>query len=98
MLKDTVNVQKQMMGEMNADNVYDLMDQMREVKEDQDEINDAFTRNYDVEVEDEELDAELDELDHEMRVELDGRELTVPNKRIMSKKEMDEKELEDVMK
>lgn len=56
-LKDTVNVQKDLMGEMNVDGVYDLMDDMKEVQDLQEEMNEAFTRNYDVEVDDEELDA-----------------------------------------
>ena len=56
-LKSTVTVQKQMMGNMNPDDVYNLMDDMRELQEDQNEINDAFTRNYDIDVGDDELDA-----------------------------------------
>jgi hypothetical protein len=56
-LKSTVNVQKQMMGNMNPDDVYNLMDDMRELQEDQNEINEAFTRNYDIDVGDDELDA-----------------------------------------
>jgi hypothetical protein len=33
-----------------------------------------------------------------MRVELDTKALTVPNKRILSKKEQDERELEQILK
>ena len=33
-----------------------------------------------------------------MRFELDAKDLTVPNKRIASKKDNDEKELEDMLK
>lgn len=56
-LKTTVTVQKQMMSNMNPDDVYNMMDDMRELQEDQNEINDAFTRNYDIDVGDDELDA-----------------------------------------
>lgn len=56
-MKATVSVQKQMMGSMNPDAVYDLMDDMRELQEDQNEISDAFQRNYDIDVGDDELDA-----------------------------------------
>jgi hypothetical protein len=41
---------------------------------------------------------ELDELDYQMKVELDSKELTAPNKRIVSKREEDEKELENMIK
>ena len=57
-LKSTVNVQKQMMNEMNVDSMYDVMDDLGEFQEDQNEINEAFTRIYKVNVGDEELDAE----------------------------------------
>ena len=41
---------------------------------------------------------ELDEIDYQMRVELDAKALTVPNKRVLTKKEQDEKELESMLK
>jgi hypothetical protein len=40
----------------------------------------------------------LDELDYQMRVELDGKQFSVPNNRVPSKKEVDEKELNDMLK
>ncbi len=45
------------MKEVNVDNVQDLMDEMQYIKEDQEEMNEAIARTYDVEVNDEELDA-----------------------------------------
>ena len=56
-LKGTVQLQKQMMDGMNPDEVYNLMDDMRDLQEDQNEINEAFQRNYEIDVGDEELDA-----------------------------------------
>lgn len=56
-MKDTVDTQKQMMREVNVDDVQDLMDEMNYIKEDQEEMNEAIARTYDVEVNDEELDA-----------------------------------------
>ena len=56
-MKDTVDTQKQLMREVNLDNVQDLMDDMQCIKEDQEEMNEAIARTYDVEVNDEELDA-----------------------------------------
>jgi len=56
-MKDTVETQKQLMKEVNLDNIQDLMDDMHCIKEDQEEMNEAIARTYDVEVNDEELDA-----------------------------------------
>ncbi len=56
-MKETVDTQKQMMKEVNIDSIHDIMDDMRYLREDQEEINDAIARSYDVEVNDEELDA-----------------------------------------
>jgi len=56
-MKDTVETQKQMMKEVNLDSIHDIMDDMYYIKEDQAEINEAIARSYDVEVNDEELDA-----------------------------------------
>lgn len=56
-MKDTVDTQKAMMKEVNIESVHDLMDEMHYIKEDQEEINDTLARTYDVEVDDEELDA-----------------------------------------
>jgi len=97
-LKETNDVQKTMMKDMKVDDVYDLMDEMRDVQEDQQEFQEALQRNYEIDVGDDELDAELDELDYQMQIELDAKDLTVPNRRIESKKEKDEKELEKMMK
>lgn len=56
-LKSTVNVQKDLMKDMNVDQLHDVMDDMKEMQEEQEDINDAFQRNYEVDVGDEELDA-----------------------------------------
>jgi hypothetical protein len=40
---------------------------------------------------------ELLELDKQMRVDLDAKALTVPNKRMLSRREQDEKELADLI-
>jgi len=56
-MKETVDVQKQMMREINVESIHDLMDEMQCIKEDQEEINESIARSYDVEVNDEELEA-----------------------------------------
>ncbi len=56
-MKGVVATQKQFMGGMNPDSVYDLMDDMRDIQADQNEMNEAFQRNYEIDVGDDELDA-----------------------------------------
>ena len=56
-MKDTVDTQKQMMKDVNVDSIHDLMDEMHYIRQDQEEMNEAIARSYDVEVNDEELDA-----------------------------------------
>jgi hypothetical protein len=41
---------------------------------------------------------ELDELDYQMRVDLDSNDLKVPGRKVISKEEKDEKELNDLLK
>jgi hypothetical protein len=56
-LKGTVELQKDMMQGMNPDDIYNLMDNLKDMQEDQNEMNEAFTRNYEIDVGDDELDA-----------------------------------------
>jgi hypothetical protein len=56
-LKGTAQIQKEMMKSMDIDDIYNLMDDMKELQNDQEEMNEAFTKNYEVDVCDEELDA-----------------------------------------
>lgn len=96
-LKQTNDLQKDIMKEMNVETIDDMMDEMEENKFLQEEFSDAIQRNYDVDVDEAELDDELEQLDYEMKIELDNDKLNVPNKKVMSKKEMDEKNLEEFM-
>ena len=56
-MKGTIDVQKDMMKNMNPDEVYNMMDDMKDMQEQQEEMNEAFTRNYEIDVGDDELDA-----------------------------------------
>ena len=55
-LKQTNDVQKQMMKEMNVDTVDDMIDEMQEAKVMQEEFSDAITRNYEIDIDESELD------------------------------------------
>ena len=94
-MQDSSNIQKNLMKEMNADSMFDIAQDMREMQEDMEEINELFTESYKVDVDEGELDAELDELDFNMKDDFNPLSLNQPNQKLLSKKEMDEKRLED---
>ena len=72
-MKATVQTQKDMMHAMGGtDSMYDVMDDMAEMKDQYEEFNEEMQRNYDVDVGDEDLNNEIDELDYQMRMEMDG--------------------------
>lgn len=56
-LKGTVEMQKDMMKNMSPDDIYNMMDDMKDMQYQQEEMNEAFTRNYEIDVGDDELDA-----------------------------------------
>ena len=78
-MKTTVQTQKNMMHAMGGiDSMYDVMDDMAEIKEQQEEFNDEMQRNFDVDVDDADLNDEIDELDYQMRMEMDNQGMQVP--------------------
>ena len=78
-MKATVQTQKNMMHAMGGiDSMYDVMDDMAEIKEQQEEFNDEMQRNFDVDVDDADLNDEIDELDYQMRMEMDKQGMQVP--------------------
>ena len=54
------------------------MDDMAEIKDQQEEFNDEMNRNFDVDVNDADLNDEIDELDYQMRMEIDNQGMQVP--------------------
>ena len=94
-MKESSNLQKNMMKEMNADTMWDIAQDMREMQDEMEEVNEIFTESYRVEVDEGELDAELDELNFNMKDDFNPISLNKPNEKLLSKKEMDEKALED---
>lgn len=106
MMKDQISVvqtmqeanvaQKDMMKKMNAEDMFDIAMDMKDMRDEMDEMNEVFQESYKVDVSDDELDAELDELNFENKDNnFDVDILTAPNKKILSKKEADEKKLEE---
>ena len=78
-MKSTVQMQKDMMHAMGGiDSMYDVMDDMQEIKEQQEEFNDEMQRNFDIDVDDADLNDEIDELDYQMRMEMDNQGMQVP--------------------
>jgi charged multivesicular body protein 5 len=78
-MKHTVQMQKDMMHAMGGvDSMYDVMDDMQEIKEQQEEFNEEMQRNFDIDVDDADLNDEIDELDYQMRMEMDNQGMQVP--------------------
>ena len=78
-MKATTQMQKDMLHAMGGiDSMYDVMDDMAEIKEQQEEFNDEMQRNFDVDVDDADLNDEIDELDYQMRMEMDTQGMQVP--------------------
>lgn len=95
-IKESSDCQKNLMKEMNSDTMFDIALDMREMKDDLEDMNNVFMDSYKVDVDEGELDAELDELDFENKdTNFNVDNLTAPNKKVLSKKEIDEKKLED---
>jgi hypothetical protein len=55
-LKQSYDLQKVMMKEMNFDTLDDMVDELQEAKIAHEEFSDAIQKNYDVEVNEDELD------------------------------------------
>ena len=94
-IKESSNHQKTLMKDMNADTMWDIAQDMREMQDDMNEVNEIFTESYRVDVDETELDAELDELNFNMKDDFNPIGLNNPNQKLLNKKEMDEKALED---
>ena len=78
-MKATTQMQKNMMHAMGGiDSMYDVMDDMQEIKEQQEEFNEEMQRNFDIDVDDADLNDEIDELDYQMRMEMDNQGMQVP--------------------
>ena len=61
-MKSTVQTQKNMLHAIGGiDSMYDIMDDMAEIKEQQEEFNDELQRNLDVDID---LNDEIGELDY----------------------------------
>ena len=78
-MKEAIQMQKDMLNSMGGiDLMYDVMDDMQEIKEQQEEFNDEMQRNFDIDVDDTDLNDEIDELDYQMRTKMDNQGMQVP--------------------
>lgn len=94
-MHDSAQLQKGLMNTMSADTMWDIAQNMNDIRDEMEELNEVFTESYKVDVDEAELDAELDELEYNEKDNFNPVALNAPNKKLMSKKEMDEKQLED---
>lgn len=58
-MKEAVGVQKEMMKDINLDDLDDLRDEMDDMMYETEEINEMLNRNYAMDVDEAELDEEL---------------------------------------
>lgn len=65
-MKQAVATQKVIMQDLNIDEVDDLKDEMEEMMWETDQINDALNRNYNMDIDEADLDNEMRELDDEL--------------------------------
>ena len=80
------------------DSIYGVMDDMAEIKEQQEEFNDELQRNLDGDIDDTDLNEEFDELDYQMRLEMDAQGMQVPQESNGPMKNAEEAALEAEIK
>merc|ERR1711959_598211 len=68
-MKQAVTTQKQMMKDIDLDELEDLRDDMEDMKYESEEINEMMNMDFGLDVDEDELDEELAELDDEMFLE-----------------------------
>lgn len=69
-MKEGILAQKAAMKNIDVDNLADLRQQMEEMESKNKEINEVLTRDYTVDIDENELDEELKELDNEFFMEM----------------------------
>ena len=68
-MKDVVENQKNVMGDLDFDKLDDLRDQMDEMKYESDYMNEMLNRDYECDVDEDDLDDELGMLEQELKAE-----------------------------
>jgi len=66
-MKEVVEQQKGIMKDMDIDKLDDLRDEMDELKYESDYMNEMLNRDYNCDIDEDDLDDELGELEKEMR-------------------------------
>jgi charged multivesicular body protein 5 len=69
MMKEVVENQKNVMGTLDIDKLDDLRDEMDELKYESDYMNELLNRDYEIDVDEADLDDELGELEKELKAE-----------------------------
>ena len=78
-LKEANTQQKEIMKNFNMDQMEDLFDDMADMMADMEEINEVMGRDYNVEMDENDLLGELDELDEELAAEQLDEGLGMPS-------------------
>jgi charged multivesicular body protein 5 len=69
-MKNTVEQQKALFNQINMDELEDIRDQMEDMKFETDYMNELMSRDYDTNVDDIDLDAEMQDIDNEFYQEV----------------------------
>ena len=78
-MKEANVQQKEMMKGMDMDDMEDVFDDMADMMADMEEVNEVMGRNYNVDLDENELLGELDELDEELAMEQLDEGLGMPS-------------------
>ena len=68
-MKNVIENQKEAMGGLDMDKMDDIRDQMDELKYESDYMNEMLNRDYDCDVDEDDLDDELGMLEQELKAE-----------------------------
>ena len=98
-MKNAVDEQKANIKSIGGiDKLYDYMDNIAELREQQQIINDEVQKNLEDHVGDEDLNAELDDLDYQNRVDLNEHSIKPPVDDINGNNKINEDNLDDLLK
>ena len=68
-MKNVIEGQKAVMGELDIDKLDDIRDQMDQLKYESDYMNEMLNRDYDCDVDEDDLDDELGMLEQQLKAE-----------------------------
>ena len=97
-MKEATTAQKEQMDKIDYNDLEDMYDNMADMMADQEEINDMMTRDFGVEIDEDEMLEELNELDEELAMEEMNGEVNAGGNNVSEKNKKEEEDtLNDLM-